>query len=121
MKRIKLYEEFIVTEPKKWVASLYKYAVYEGNNKIGIFVKDTSYDTFFINYLQLEDNYRGKNYFKPFMDEIIKIAKKEGYSEIQLKPDESDENLYDKLFRKYYDYGFRPKDDEYEGMFLRIE
>ena len=45
------------------------------------------------------------------MDEIDKIAKEEDFSEIQLKPDDSSEELYDKLYNIYYEYGFRTKDD----------
>lgn len=120
---LKLFEEFH-HDSKEWaIKDRTIYNVYDDDTLIGHFIKNEkyyTYDIFYIDYLQLEDEFRGKDYFKTFMDEIVKIAKAEDFSEIQLRPDDSTEELYGKLFDIYYEYGFRPKDDEYEGMFLSI-
>jgi len=126
MKHIKLFEKFrYTTKPWAGLKDKVRYNIYDDDVLFGHFIKNEyyyTYDIFYIDYLQLEDQFRGreKNNFKTLMDEIVKIAKSEDFSEIQLKPDSSTDELYDKLFGIYYEYGFRPKDDEYEGMFLQI-
>jgi len=101
---------------KPWAGFIDKirYNIYDGDILLGHFIKNEyyyTYDIFYIDYLQLEKSFRGENNFTSFMDEIDKIAKEEDFSEIQLKPDDSSEELYDKLYNIYYEYGFRTKDD----------